>query len=484
MLNKNILDQQTIVADSPLDIVDKAGVKARPQAGVKNIKNSDFIIPITVILHLAIINGTLFFLTPHTYLGFERILYYNVTWLLITYSLYYYPTGRKERFFDRIHKVIQLYFVYGLAYFALFGLTGKTYESLDYQFLVYGVLCTELFLFRILFFKISQRYRSGGGNILKVVVLGKDSNLVKMQKVFDQSHLGYRYHGYFDDHAPLGGSHLGKISDCFLYILENDIDEIYCVASKFNQRELKNLIDFADNNLIKFKVILDDKEIFSRAMAIESYENVPVLNLRSVPLDTPYARIMKRTFDLFFSTFVIVFILSWLTPILAILIKMESPGGVFFKQKRHGFKRKVFWCYKFRSMAVNREANTVMAQKNDARMTKIGRFLRRTNMDELPQFFNVFLGEMSVVGPRPHMELHTFDYEYTVNKYLVRHFVKPGITGLAQIKGYRGEIQDKSDILNRVRLDIFYVEKWSLGLDLEIIFQTVLNTFRGEEKAY
>ena len=226
------------------------------------------------------------------------------------------------------------------------------------------------------------------------------------------------------------------------------------MASKFNHNELQKLINFADNNLIRIKIIPDNKKIFSRSMSIESYGRIPVLNLRNVPLDKEYARVLKRCFDIIFSSLVIVCVLSWLTPILLVLIKLESPGPLYFKQKRHGFKRKPFMCYKFRSMRMSQDADTKMATKNDSRLTKIGKFMRKTSIDELPQFLNVFLGDMSVVGPRPHMEMHTLDYEVTVDKYLVRHFVKPGITGLAQIKGFRGEIIKKADILNRTRLDL------------------------------
>lgn len=278
--------------------------------------------------------------------------------------------------------------------------------------------------------------------------------------------------------------YLGQIMDCFLYILENKVDEIYCFASKFNHDELKNLVNFADNNLIKINIIPDNKAIFSRTMSIELYDSIPVLSLRKVPLDTEYSRITKRTFDIIFSSLIIICFLSWLTPLLFVVIKLESPGKLFFKQKRHGLKRKVFWCYKFRSMRSSGDSHKKMATKNDSRITCIGKILRRTSIDELPQFFNVFMGDMSVVGPRPHMELHTFDYQTTVDKYLVRHFVKPGITGLAQTRGYRGEVTNKTDILNRVRLDIFYIEKWSLALDFKIVCQTMENAFKGEANAY
>ncbi|PKA98786.1 putative colanic acid biosynthesis UDP-glucose lipid carrier transferase [Flavobacteriaceae bacterium MAR_2009_75] len=451
---------------------------------MKTLKNSDLIIPISILVHLSILNGVLFVLTPSTYLNPYHILHYNISWLLITYGLNFYPTDRNEMFITNVHKMLQLYLIYGLAYFALFGITGKIYESLSYQFLVYLLLCASLTLYRIIFYALRRNYRKLGGNSVKVVVIGRDKNLKKVRALFDEPDLGYRYMGYFDDKKTKSKTYLGPVLDCFLYLLENDIDEVYCTASKFNHRELKNLIDFADNNLIRIKIIPDNKDIFSRSMTIENFGAVPVLNLRKVPLDTEYGRVAKRIFDLLFSSLVIVLVLSWLTPLLYALINYESRGPLFFKQKRHGFKRRIFWCYKFRSMHLSDNANLKMATKNDHRITKVGKFIRKTSIDELPQFINVFLGDMSVVGPRPHMELHTEDYETTVNKYLVRHFVKPGITGLAQIKGYRGEIVQLADILNRTKLDIFYVEKWSLRLDIKIIFLTVCNALRGEEKAY
>lgn len=423
-------------------------------------------------------------LTPETYFNVFYILHYNVSWLLIAYGIGYYPKGRNEQFMTNVHKMFQLYLIYGLAYFALFGITQMVYQSLEYQLFVYLLICLCLTWYRVIFFWVRREYRLKGGNSVRVVVMGRDANLIKIRKVFDAPELGYRYMGYFDDTESPSPTYLGKIIDCFLFILENNIDEIYCVASKFNHKELQNLINFADNNLIKVKIIPDNKETFSRAMTIELYDNIPVLNLRKVPLDTEYGRLAKRTFDIIFSSLVILFVLSWLTPILFVIMKLESPGPLYFKQKRHGFKRQVFWCYKYRSMTESSTANSKMATKNDARITRIGAILRKTSIDELPQFFNVFLGDMSVVGPRPHMELHTWDYEITVDKYLVRHFVKPGITGLAQIKGYRGEITQKADIFNRTKLDIFYVEKWSLALDIQIIGYTLTNALKGEDKAY
>ena len=447
-------------------------------------RNSDFIIPISIVLHLCIINSVFFVLTPETYLNVFNIAYYNISWLLVTFFLNYYTTERKELFFTRFHKIIQVIFVYFLAYFALFAIKNERIASIQYQYLVFGILSICLLWYRIMFFWIRGKFRVIGGNNVKVIVLGRDRNLKKIRKVFDNPTFGYHYMGYFSDKPSKSPTYLGEIMDSFGYILNYDVDIIYCVASNFNEAELKNFVDFADNNLIRFKVILDDMDVFNRAMSIETYNTTPVLNLRNVPLDTEYGRIIKRSFDIAFSGMVILCILSWLTPILYILIKLDSPGDFYFKQMRHGYKRQTFWCYKYRSMAVNKESDSQMAKKGDMRVTRIGKFIRKTSIDELPQFINVFKGDMSIVGPRPHMVVHTSDFEKSVDKYLVRHFVKPGITGLAQIKGYRGEIVKPSDIMNRTRLDIFYVERWSMGLDLQIIFYTVYNIFKGEDKAY
>ena len=176
--------------------------------------------------------------------------------------------------------------------------------------------------------------------------------------------------------------------------------------------------------------------------------------------------------------------MSWLTPLIAIFIKVESNGPVFFTQLRNGHNFKPFKCYKFRSMIKNPIADLVQVSRNDSRITFFGQLLRKTSLDEMPQFFNVLLGEMSVVGPRPHMLSHTDMYAKKIDKFMVRHFVKPGITGLAQVSGYRGEVETDKDIIGRVQHDIFYIENWSFFLDLKIIFQTFFNTIKGEEKAY
>ncbi|GAB1858098.1 undecaprenyl-phosphate glucose phosphotransferase [Flavobacteriaceae bacterium MHTCC 0001] len=422
-------------------------------------------------------------MTPDSYSNVASIIYYNLAWLLITYIMDYYPTARRETFMTNIKKLLYLYLIYGLAYFSWFGFIGYV-ADVKYQLLTYFVICGFLTVYRWVFYEFMRNYRLSGGNYVNVVVIGRDKSLKKIRKVFDNPRYGYRYCGFFDNDLSKSPTYLGGILDCFKYIIDNEVDEVYCTAAKLTKSQLQNLINFADNNLIKLKIIPDNKDIYTPAMSVQKYDKIPVLDLRTVPLDADFGRMAKRAFDVVFSLFVVVGVLSWLVPILFVLIKLESHGPLFFVQKRHGLKRKTFGCIKFRSMTMSSDANTKMATKNDSRVTRIGKFMRKTSIDELPQFFNVLIGDMSVVGPRPHMEQHTSDYQISVDKYLVRHFVKPGITGLAQIKGYRGEIEKPSDILNRIRLDILYVEKWSFFLDFKIVFSTVLNAINGEEKAY
>ena len=198
-----------------------------------------------------------------------------------------------------------------------------------------------------------------------------------------------------------------------------------------------------------------------------------VINPQEIPLDSLGFRVQKRIFDLLFSLMLCIFLFSWLFPLIALLIKLDSKGPVFFVQERTGINNKTFKCLKFRSMKVNGEANDRQATANDNRITRLGRLMRRTNIDELPQFLNVLSGQMSVVGPRPHMLKHTEEYSALIDNYLIRHYVKPGITGWAQVKGLRGETKKLSAMENRVKADMEYIENWRFAWDLKIIWQTV-----------
>mgnify|MGYP000229167742 FL=1 len=248
--------------------------------------------------------------------------------------------------------------------------------------------------------------------------------------------------------------------------------------------KLNRIRKFVKEKDLELTFLPESRAIYSKDYVLEYFGAIPVLKPKPLPFEKQETHIQKRILDIIFSSIVCITILSWLLPILWVVIRLDSKGPLFFKQKRDGINGKQFFCYKLRSMKVNNDADKVSASKDDKRITKVGAFLRKSSLDELPQFFNVLFGDMSVVGPRPHMNAHTRKYEEEVENYLKRHTVKPGITGLAQISGYRGEVIETSDIKNRVRLDIFYIENWSFILDIKIIIRTFLNIFVKEEKAY
>ena len=219
-------------------------------------------------------------------------------------------------------------------------------------------------------------------------------------------------------------------------------------------------------------------------MWFDTVGDVPVLSLHREPLNKFDNRLIKRTFDFVMSGLFLCTVFPFIYLIVGAIIKITSPGPIFFKQKRNGINGKEFWCYKFRSMKVNKDADKVQATKNDPRKTKFGDFMRKTNIDELPQLINVFLGDMSLVGPRPHMLKHTEEYSALIDNYMVRHLVKPGITGWAQVTGFRGETKELYQMEGRVEADIWYMEHWSFLLDLFIIYKTFANVVKGEKEAY
>lgn len=427
--------------------------------------------------------------------------YLNLSWLIIAYFVKIYHFSRTIKITKVVVQLLTQFSIFSLAVFAFFTLSKSEVSVRNISsLLMYSFLIITLF--RAIYFTALRRYRIEGGNYKKVIVIGSNGGLKPLVNFMaSRSDFGYKVMGLFSDeknpslkyHVTSKAltengngeiKHLGKIEESFEYALENSIDEIYCSISEVEQSKINEIIDFADQNFMVAKLIPDHQDIFSKNMHLEYYGFIPVLSIRKLPFDKPIVKYTKRLFDIIFSLMVIVFVLSWLTPILAFLIKRESKGPVFFKQIRDGLMGESFVCYKYRSMGINDRSEKDQTVKGDERITKIGQFIRKTSIDELPQFINVLKGEMSVVGPRPHMLSQSELFVKIVDKYMVRHFVKPGVTGLAQVKGFRGEIETDQDIINRVKYDIFYIENWSFVLDINIIIRTVLNVFRGEQKAY
>jgi len=447
----------------------------------KTGRYSGYIRPFSYALDLLTINVLAYFmLSEHLHTTWYHI-FITLSWVFIAWNIDFYEVYRYTkvvRIMGRLFKQYLAFLVLNFAYIGFFSKFSEPSEVVWYVTLSLSVVGS--FKFAVYFFL--RRFRvMFGGNYRKVIILGNGKSSTQLAAFFrDNPDYGYKLEGIFD----LKTNKEKEMQLCFDFVLKNGIDEMYCSLASLNDDDINELIDFTDNNLKILKFLPDNKTPLARNLIYDYYDYIPILSLRNIPLDKRANKIVKRAFDIVFSLIVIIGVLSWLTPILAIIIRSESKGSVFFKQKRNGLNYKEFYCYKFRSMRLNDIAHTHQVTKNDPRVTKIGAFMRKTSIDELPQFWNVLKGDMSVVGSRPHMVAETERFVQKVNKFMVRHFIKPGITGLAQINGYRGEVETDTDIINRVKYDIFYLENWSFLLDLKIIVMTVYNAIKGEKKAY
>lgn len=416
----------------------------------------------------------------------------NIFWITLLLYKDSYRIIRTERIEAILYRTIRMLIIH-VAIIAVFILVLK-YNEVSRLRMVYFYTSFFVLLvsFRIFFMQILKHIRAQGYNFRKVVIVGANATGERMNRILSKDlTYGYRVMGFFDDEIDsdtvLKAPVLGGFEDIENYLSSEKIDEMYVALHIEKIDVINRLTALCERYMVRIKYIPDFQQYTkSNRVQVSFYGNgnVPVLMLRKEPLEIPLYRIIKALFDFCFSLFVIVFIFPWLFPILILLIKANSPGPVFFVQERSGRDNESFPCYKFRTMYVNDTANKVQARQNDARITKVGSFLRRTSMDELPQFLNVLLGNMSVVGPRPHMLSHTEQYSELINNFLVRHYAKPGITGWAQVNGFRGETKELADMENRVEHDIWYIENWSFLLDLKIIWLTVFNVFQGEKNAF
>ena len=441
--------------------------------------------PLQIIIDLIIINCIVYIVYDKEYLNIYFLSYISFFWLITSYFTGFYKIYRFNNYLRILTLLVRQFLFFVLGYFAYFGIF-KEGSIVNNQFLILVSSILSVSVIKYIFFFLLKKYRSLGKNYRTTIVLGNDDSTKKIIKLFNsKANLGYKYLGFFSNKEYKNSYYLGKINACYKYVSDNIVDEIYCSLSVLTKEQIKDINKFATEKGVILKLIPNSNELYSKNQSVEYYDDtLLVLNVKKLPFQFTENFYIKRVFDILFSLFVCVFLLSWLFPIIWVFVKLESKGPLIFSQQREGLNGEHFVCYKFRSMKVNDQSDNVHATKYDTRVTKIGAFLRKTSMDELPQFINVLFGDMSVVGPRPHLESLSLEYQKDVADYLKRHIVKPGITGLAQVSGYRGEIKKKSDIKNRIRFDIFYIENWSFFLDIKIIIKTISNVFKGEEKAY
>lgn len=376
---------------------------------------------------------------------------------------------------------------------ALLYTTALYFIGIDHlQWTVFAEFYGLLFFLLPLWWSLSRvlvkAYRRKGRNFSRVVIVGANMTSLRLyNEMISDAGFGYKFMGFFDSGSPVDGippelfrGTLDQLSD---YVVDNNIDEIYYTLSGEDADNLPRVIQISDTNMVQFYYVPQINRYISRSFDLHAMGAMPVMSVRPNPLKSMTNRLIKRFADFTFSTVALICSPILFIPI-AIAIKISSPGPVFFKQKRTGYRGKEFNCYKFRTMRVNADSDRVQATADDPRKTRVGDFLRRTSLDELPQFINVWLGDMSIVGPRPHMLKHTLEYSALIEKYMVRHMVKPGITGWAQVNGFRGQTEQLWQMEKRVEFDVWYIEHWSMMLDLKIFIRTILNALHGEKNAF
>lgn len=302
---------------------------------------------------------------------------------------------------------------------------------------------------------------------------------------------GYKCIGFLDNKTTKmnGCPYKGPVQNLEAVIKELHVDEVVIALPTHQNKAIQECIEVCDQYATQTRILPDFEQYTSSNLQVNNIGLLSVINIRELPLDKEVNRLGKRAFDIAFSILFFILIASWLFPILVLIIKLSSKGPVFFKQERWGLNNEKITCYKFRTMVaesqdIDSDGNYQQASKDDPRITTIGAFLRRTNLDELPQFWNVLIGNMSVVGPRPHPTPLNLASMHTIDNYMLRHVVKPGISGWAQVNGYRGETKLPGTMQKRVNFDLYYIHRWTFWFDCQIILQTLINMIRGDQNAY
>jgi putative colanic acid biosysnthesis UDP-glucose lipid carrier transferase len=438
---------------------------------------------ISLLVDLIVLQSTLVFINWFRFevhfLTLNQSLIYsaitNCSWIMAFFAFsrrnYYIREGFKCRFRKKCQRIIVYLFISSI----LVLIFLPKYHALQFFaehtiLFIIGKIGAHFMIYTGL-----KYFRRLGINTVRVAIIthGKTANLIR--RIVDcNPSLGYKFLGFIEkDYSINHGDVLGSVDNLNKLIKEYQIQTIFTIHNAANNTVNQYLKTVCDKNGVQLRFIAENNRLYGTILKSETVEGLEDIKVHEIPLDDLGARLIKRLFDVLFSLGVIVLIFTWLFPIIAILIKLSSKGPVFFTQKRTGIHNSTFTCYKFRSMRMNNLSDTKQATADDNRITPIGRFMRNNYIDELPQFFNILFGQMSVVGPRPHMLKHTDQYSELIENYLIRHYVKPGTTGWAQQNGYSGETRELWKMEKRVEYDIYYIENWSLFWDIKIILRTI-----------
>ena len=464
-------------------------------SGSKLIRNlvilSDF-----VLLNMLLLAFLQFFpeIVPRTIKSTPRFDFFFANLALAVAEFFFHTIIHERRVsFDQIAvRALKLTLTHAGIFFILSRMYGDNGGYFRFILIYTPIFYLLLLVIRILELYILSKYRQMGGNTRRVLFVGSDpANMMLYEEFMADPSTGYLVIGYYSNNeiegAPEQMPHLGTLNEldelCANDEPHGKIDELFCCLSHDESERISNIMRFCDKNVIRFYYVPRMQGNFRLNLIPERFGTMTLFTNYAEPLTKPGNRFIKRTFDIAFSLCVCIVLLPFI-PIIALIIKLQSPGPIFFVQKRTGLNGKEFNCYKFRSMHVNKDADLQQATLDDPRKFPFGNFMRKTNLDEFPQFFNVLRGNMSIVGPRPHMLKHTEIYSGLINKYMVRHFSKPGITGWAQVSGYRGETKELWQMEERIKRDIWYIENWSFWLDLRIIGKTFVSIIKPDKNAY
>lgn len=409
---------------------------------------------------------------------FKAYFLFLISWYLISEFTNFYKSLRFLRFINYIRRSIYQLLIFSFILYTVSGIKAENLFSNRQSFYYLIVLAAYIFVSRTLMFFLSKYFFGKGLNSKNLIVIGQNDNSAALiDSISNQKHFGLSLKKVFS-HRNLS---LRSLSD---YLSTNEVDYAYiCLGGGLDDQQINDISNLLEDCYISVGFIPSVAFETQQTLEVNYLDSFPILTYKKYPLDFSFNQIIKRSFDLIFTLFAFVTLLWWLLPIIALAVYFSQGGPILFIQKRNGLNGKEFNCLKFRTMKPHKMNDLKPTERDDPRVTKLGRILRKTSLDELPQFFNVLKGEMSIVGPRPHMVSENESYSEIINRYSLRHYVKPGITGLAQVRGYRGAVDTEKDMEKRIRTDIYYVRNWSFLLDLLIIYKTVKLMIVGDENA-
>lgn len=414
-------------------------------------------------------------------------------WYLAASFSRLYTDRRSNKYSEEIIFIIYTLIIYTVLLSSVFFFL-RNYVRFNAGF--FGFFLGFLFIFLSLTKYIVRKYLHAAiykGQLFdNLLIVGATPAAMEFYETINKYYYyGYKCIGFVDNQQKKmnGCPYFGSTQSLATILKSQKVDEVIIALPNHENAQIQDCIEVCDYLKVKARILPDMQQYSTSAIQVNNIGQLSVMNIRALPLDKLENKILKQSFDILFAVLFFMLIGSWLMPLIALAIKLSSKGPIIFKQERWGLNNEKIICYKFRTMVAESEdlgpnGEFNQATKNDPRITKFGNFLRKSNLDELPQFWNVLLGNMSTVGPRPHPTPLNIQVMHTVDNYMLRHIVKPGITGWAQVNGCRGETREQGSMQRRVNFDLYYIHRWTFWLDCQIILQTIINIFRGDQNAY